>query len=318
VLTQAIELTSDVKFRALFGIQSKLDFGFKVGAGVAWVPGNGPFYTGHLEGIGYHEGTATWGGNISESGSLLQRISEKLRGDPSSAKWLFEGALKLVPVDIHYQLQLYGVVGADLALHIPYFNFQAIWKVNSCTFTLQGRFGVEGELEALVSLPTKQKYKTPLQIGYEHPMFEANWPFPGIGCPSSSSNTPTTEKAPSTSTPTKTPTTTQPGSQPGPTPPGSTPPGPSFFVYHVHESCSGSVCGINERAGPGFGYQVVGGKAEGAEVDIVCQTTGDMVSGTIGGSSNIWDRLTDGNYVADLFVDTPGVGVFSDPPIPHC
>jgi uncharacterized protein YraI len=89
-------------------------------------------------------------------------------------------------------------------------------------------------------------------------------------------------------------------------------------VYHVHESCSGSVCGINERAGPGLSYQVVGSKAEGAEVDIVCQTTGDMVYGTIGGSSNIWDRLTDGGYVADLFVDTPGVGVFSDPPIPHC
>jgi uncharacterized protein YraI len=89
-------------------------------------------------------------------------------------------------------------------------------------------------------------------------------------------------------------------------------------VYHVHGSCAGSVCGIHERTGPGLAYPIVGSKGEGSEVDIVCQTSGDLVTGTIGGSSAIWDRLTDGYYVADLFVDTPGVGVFSDPPIPHC
>jgi hypothetical protein len=308
VITQDVKLTTDVKLRALFGIQANVNFGFNVGAGIAWVSGGGPFDAGHLEGIGYREGRASWGGNVSESASLLTKILAKLGGDPSESTWLVGAALKLIPLNIHYQLALYGVVGADFELHLPYINFQATWNINQCNVTFVGTGGIEGGLKALVRFPTEKEYKTPLELGYAEQWFKDTLPAPGVGCPSPPS---------SKSGPTTAPATNSPGTSP----PNTSPPpqhGPGYYVYHVHGSCSGSVCGINERTGPGFGYSVVGGKAEGAEVDIVCQTTGDVVNGTIGGSSDIWDRLTDGNYVADLFVDTPGVGVFSDPPIPHC
>jgi hypothetical protein len=310
VIAQDVKLTTDVKLRALFGIQANVNFGFNVGAGIAWVPGSRPFDIGHLEGIGYREGHAKWGGDVSESASLLSKILAKLGGDPSESTWFVGAALKFIPLNIHYQVALYGVLGADLELHLPYVNFQATWNINQCSVTLVGTGGIEGGLKALVRIPTEKEYKTPIELGYAEQWFKDTWPAPGIGCPTAAPNNPGAPKTPETNPGEKNPPTSGPP-QPGPG-------GASSYVYPVHGSCSGSVCGINERTGPGFGYAVVGGKAEGAEVDIVCQTTGDVVNGTIGGSSNIWDRLTDGNYVADLFVDTPGVGVFSDPPIPHC
>lgn len=57
------------------------------------------------------------------------------------------------------------------------------------------------------------------------------------------------------------------------------------------------------RSGPGTGYAAVGSLADGAQVSISCQTTGTTVTGTYG-TSNIWDRIGSGRYVADAHVYT--------------
>jgi hypothetical protein len=241
----------------------------------------------------------------------------KLGGDPKVTTWL-GGELKFIALDIHYQPEMYGLVGADLELHLGYVKAQAKWNINQCNISGTVTVGIEGELKALVTLgPTQQTIDTPLQIGYAWPVFNGQIPFIGVGCPPPGSATPGAgSPAPVPAPPAPSPS---PSPSPGTPPPPPPPPAPQgYFVYHVHGSCAGSVCGIHERTGPGLAYPIVGSKGEGSEVDIVCQTSGDLVTGTIGGSSAIWDRLTDGYYVADLFVDTPGVGVFSDPPIPHC
>jgi hypothetical protein len=50
----------------------------------------------------------------------------------------------------------------------------------------------------------------------------------------------------------------------------------------------------------------------GAVVNILCQTRGPYVAGT-----GVWDRLDDGGYVTDAYVDTTGHDTWS-PPIPQC
>jgi surface antigen len=89
------------------------------------------------------------------------------------------------------------------------------------------------------------------------------------------------------------------------------------FAYHVQGTCSDSNCKLNLRAGPGYSnYPLLGTKNEGDEVDISCQASGEVVSGS-GGTTNIWDRLTDGSWASDLYIDTPNPGNLS-PPIPQC
>jgi hypothetical protein len=53
-------------------------------------------------------------------------------------------------------------------------------------------------------------------------------------------------------------------------------------------------------------------------VDIVCQTTGELLTPNHRTASTVWDRLTNGFYVTDVYVDTPGVGGAFSPPIPTC
>lgn len=107
--------------------------------------------------------------------------------------------------------------------------------------------------------------------------------------------------------------------QPPPSPP--TQPGPplSYFIHHVQGTCYDGACGLRERTGPGYSnYAIVGTIYDGDEVDIVCQAVGQIVGpGRNGLSSDIWDKLTNGDWVADYYVDTPGVGTFSSP-IPQC
>jgi hypothetical protein len=56
--------------------------------------------------------------------------------------------------------------------------------------------------------------------------------------------------------------------------------------------------------------------SDGAEINVVCQKHGENVpDGKY--SSDVWDRLDDGNFVSDLYVDTPVVGDLS-PGIPVC
>ncbi len=108
-----------------------------------------------------------------------------------------------------------------------------------------------------------------------------------------------------------------PPSPSGGPPPPPPPPPPPFYVHHVVGTCAEGRCGLAERSGPGYtSYAQVGGVVDGQEIDIVCQTTGEPVTGRHA-TSAIWDKLTNGSYVTDYYTDTPGVGAFS-PPIPRC
>jgi hypothetical protein len=72
---------------------------------------------------------------------------------------------------------------------------------------------------------------------------------------------------------------------------------------------------LNVRSGPGTSYSVVGTVADGATVTIYCQTTGTSVTGTYG-TSNIWDRIGTGQYIADAYVYTGYSGFI--PNVPRC
>jgi hypothetical protein len=56
---------------------------------------------------------------------------------------------------------------------------------------------------------------------------------------------------------------------------------------------------VNCRTGPGTSYKTVKTYKKGANVKLTCQTTGQSING-----NNIWDKTTDGCYVADFYVRT--------------
>lgn len=60
---------------------------------------------------------------------------------------------------------------------------------------------------------------------------------------------------------------------------------------------------LNVRSGPGTNYTIVAKLSDGAQVWVVCQATGTTENGTYG-SSNVWNGISAGGYVADTFVDT--------------
>ncbi|GGW60912.1 hypothetical protein GCM10010503_42460 [Streptomyces lucensis JCM 4490] len=64
---------------------------------------------------------------------------------------------------------------------------------------------------------------------------------------------------------------------------------------------------LNVRSGPGTGYALVRVLAEGAKVHIYCQTPGTTVTGPYG-TSNIWDNISNGEYVSDAYVHTGADG----------
>jgi hypothetical protein len=70
--------------------------------------------------------------------------------------------------------------------------------------------------------------------------------------------------------------------------------------------------GANVRSGPGTGYGVVGGVAEGQSVTVSCQQYGTTVNG-----NNVWDYLSgQGGYVSDFYVLTGYDG--RHPGLPLC
>ena len=94
--------------------------------------------------------------------------------------------------------------------------------------------------------------------------------------------------------------------------------GQTFYPYYVVGTCEDGQCGLHLRSGPGYSsYPIVGTKYDGEEIDIVCQSYGEAFTAPSGGSSSIWDQLTNGDWVIDYYVDTPGRGVPS-PPLPPC
>jgi uncharacterized protein YraI len=64
---------------------------------------------------------------------------------------------------------------------------------------------------------------------------------------------------------------------------------------------------LNVRRGPGTGYAIVRVLPEGAKVPIYCQTPGTTVAGPYG-TSDIWDNIDNGEYVADAYVNTGSDG----------
>ncbi|MDT0614749.1 SH3 domain-containing protein [Streptomyces lancefieldiae] len=64
---------------------------------------------------------------------------------------------------------------------------------------------------------------------------------------------------------------------------------------------------VNVRSGPGTGYSVVRVLPEGSSVVISCQTPGTRVSGPYG-TSSIWDKIGNGQYISDAYVRTGSDG----------
>jgi LasA protease len=60
---------------------------------------------------------------------------------------------------------------------------------------------------------------------------------------------------------------------------------------------------VNRRSGPGAGYALAGTTADGATVSITCSATGTTHTGRWG-TSNLWNRLTDGTWISDAYVYT--------------
>jgi hypothetical protein len=56
---------------------------------------------------------------------------------------------------------------------------------------------------------------------------------------------------------------------------------------------------LNCRSGPGTSYKVVKTYKKGADVKITCQTPGPSVNG-----DTLWDKTSDGCYVADYYIKT--------------
>jgi surface antigen len=108
-----------------------------------------------------------------------------------------------------------------------------------------------------------------------------------------------------------------PGSSgPAPQPPTAAPPG--TFPHHVYHTCANGACGLRIHSSPSLSAPVVGIKNDGEEVFVVCQTTGDRVYGSDGSSSEVWDKLSEGGYASDFYIDTPGTNGAFSPPIPRC
>lgn len=69
---------------------------------------------------------------------------------------------------------------------------------------------------------------------------------------------------------------------------------------------------LNARTGPATTYPIVRSYSTGAIVKVVCQLAGPRV-----GNTSVWDKLSDGSYVTDRWVNTPSETSFSAP-LPRC
>jgi uncharacterized protein YraI len=65
---------------------------------------------------------------------------------------------------------------------------------------------------------------------------------------------------------------------------------------------------LNARSGPATSYPIVTKYSSGASLSVMCQGSGEKV-----GSTRVWDRLTNGAWVADYYVSTPSKTTYSAP-----
>lgn len=104
-----------------------------------------------------------------------------------------------------------------------------------------------------------------------------------------------------------------------PSQPPSSPSGPQVYWHHIYHTCINGKCGLRLHTGPGYSsFPVTRVLVDGDAVGIVCQAHGEPVSGSDGTSSDVWDRLIEGDWAADFYVDTPGMTGSFSPPIPVC
>jgi len=71
--------------------------------------------------------------------------------------------------------------------------------------------------------------------------------------------------------------------------------------------------GVNARSAPSTSASIVGHYADGAGINITCQTNGSVVNGV----SWVWDKLSGGTYVSDYYTTTPTLDNFSTN-LPNC
>lgn len=64
---------------------------------------------------------------------------------------------------------------------------------------------------------------------------------------------------------------------------------------------------LNVRSGPGSNYRLIKVLPYGARVPINCQKPGERVSGPYG-TSDLWDNIANGQFVADAYVNTGSDG----------
>ncbi|MFB7335036.1 SH3 domain-containing protein [Streptomyces adustus] len=64
---------------------------------------------------------------------------------------------------------------------------------------------------------------------------------------------------------------------------------------------------LNVRSGPGTSYSIVRTLPGGSKVPIFCQTPGTTVTGTYG-TTNIWDNISNGEFISDAYVQTGSDG----------
>lgn len=64
---------------------------------------------------------------------------------------------------------------------------------------------------------------------------------------------------------------------------------------------------VNVRSGPGTDYRLLKVLPLGARVPINCQQPGEWVKGPYG-TSNIWDNIGNGQFIADAYVRTGSDG----------
>lgn len=109
-----------------------------------------------------------------------------------------------------------------------------------------------------------------------------------------------------------------PGSSTPSPPPHATQAPAGTFPHHIYHTCANGACGLRIHTSPSLSAPVTAIKNDGEEVFIVCQTTGDRVYGSDGSSSEVWDKLSEGGYASDFYIDTSGTNGAFSPPIPRC
>lgn len=77
--------------------------------------------------------------------------------------------------------------------------------------------------------------------------------------------------------------------------------------FYVVGTCAATRCKLYERLEPNRDRPHVGEWRDGEVVKIVCQIEGDRIVHPVTGDSTfVWNKLDNGHYVTDLFVQTPG------------